>query len=470
VGLSAAVVLVAVVLAGQLSAPADARITLDPGTRYQTIVGWESTAAAGIHEPAHFPKFRDALFDRVVEDLGITRLRLEVRSGVENTHDWFAETIAGTLDYQGWRPKRYATINDNDDPNVIDWGGFHFTEMDRNVEQIVFPIRDRLERRGETLQVSLCYVAFTGQIPDDGTYHHADPREYGEFMEAVWRHLRDKYGWVPDNLEIILEPDNVRQWNGELIGRSMVEVARRLTAAGFTLPRFIAPSTTSMSVAVEYFDDMMRVRGASDLLSELSYHRYAGVSASTLSTIRERARRRGIASSMLEHMGASYEALHDDLKIGWVSAWSQYVLANVAADSGGHYYWIDVADPDTPRISLGRLGVFLRQYFHYVRPGAVRIGAETTNRQMDPVAFENTDGSTVVVVKADRQGLVAVEGLAAGVYSVSFVTGDAPQVVLPDVVLEAGGRLSVPMPGPGVFTVSGKRRPADRPIGASPRP
>jgi hypothetical protein len=94
-------------------------ITLDPTRTYQTITGWEAVAyALEPTEPA-FPNFKDTLFDQVVNDLGFNRVRLEVRSGVENTNDSWSDYQAGKIDYQTWRSRRYATINDDADPATI---------------------------------------------------------------------------------------------------------------------------------------------------------------------------------------------------------------------------------------------------------------------------------------------------------------------------------------------------------------
>ncbi len=61
-----------------------ATITLDPATTYQTISGWEAVAWASNDSPA-FVNFIDEVVDRAVNEVGIDRVRLEIRSGVENS-------------------------------------------------------------------------------------------------------------------------------------------------------------------------------------------------------------------------------------------------------------------------------------------------------------------------------------------------------------------------------------------------
>ncbi|MGH9175650.1 MAG: hypothetical protein ACRD1H_14890, partial [Vicinamibacterales bacterium] len=231
-------------------------IALNPSAVYQTMRGWEAIAEAGRHNP-RFGIYAPIVFDQVVA-AGIDRVRLEVRAGSENTTDSYGEWAAAGYPESGaaytrWRATRYETINDNADPNVIDASGFKWSEIDDTIETTVNPLRQRLAARGESLYVNLTYVAFTAQIAS-GLYIHDQRAEYAEFMLALFEHLQAKYGWVPNAIEVMLEPDNVPQWrSGTLIGQTVVETGRRLAAAGFT-PDFIAPSTTNMANASIYFD------------------------------------------------------------------------------------------------------------------------------------------------------------------------------------------------------------------------
>jgi len=195
-------------------------ITLYPSRAHQTITGWEAVAFALEPTNPAFPNFKDALFDQAVNDLGINRVRLEIRSSVENSTDAWSDYQTGKIDYQTWRSRRYATVNDNADPRTIDPAGFHFSEMDNTIERIVNPLREVLAAKGAKLIVNVNYVAFTRQITD-GLYIHNDPTEYAEFVLATYLHLKEKYGWVPNLWEVLLEPDNVSQWNGKLLGQAI---------------------------------------------------------------------------------------------------------------------------------------------------------------------------------------------------------------------------------------------------------
>jgi hypothetical protein len=429
-------------------------ITLDAVTHYQTITGWEATTFAG-QDNAAFPNFKDELFDQAINDLGINRVRLEVRSGVENTIDYYDQYRTGAIDYATWRAHRYATVNDNSNPNAIYAGGFHFTELDERIEDTVLPLRQLAQARGEPLWINLCYVAFTGQIGQGLLYIHDDPDEYAEFVLATFQHLQSKYGFAPDTWEILLEPDNVSQWSGALIGQAIAAADARLKAAGFS-PRFVAPSTTNMGNAVSYFDAMIQTPGVIPALEELSYHRYSGVSDANLQAIAQRAVQHGVNTAQLEHIGSTYQDLHKDLTMGRNSAWSLFVLAAPGDnDPDGAYYRVDVTDPNNPVVELSSRGKFMRQYFKFVRGGAVRIGASSSDGAFEPAAFTNGNGTTVVVVKAASGGDVTIQGLPAGTYGVRYTTNAVFDASLPDQTVEAGGALNASIPAAGVMTVYG---------------
>lgn len=430
-----------------------ATITVDPGTTFQTITGWEATAWVTEPSDPAFPHYRDALYDALVDDIGINRLRLEVRSGVENNQDNWSAHQDGTIAYQTWRSRRYATINDNPDPHSINWEGFHFSEMDWAIEHIVNPLRERWQNRGGKLYVNVNYVAFTGQITD-GRYLHDNPEEYAEFVLATYLHIQEKYGWVPDSWEVLLEPDNVSQWNGRRLGEAIVAAAQRLEAHGFA-PVFVAPSNTNMGNAVNYFDRMMEVPGVLPHLQEFSYHRYGGVSLANLQAIAARARQHGLNTSMLEWWtnGNTYHTLHEDLKIGNNSAWQQAVVRG--------FFDIDDSNPRNPSFAINAKTKFTRQYFKFIHSGALRVRSASRHPVLDPLAFMNADGAYVVVVKAESGDNFSIGGLAPGTYGITYTTHQADDVTLPDQTIGMGQKLLTGLPAPGVLTVYAKAMALD---------
>jgi hypothetical protein len=443
-------------------------IVVDPAVSYQTITGWEATAQAGQvecsldpvthqYDPSIYNRYKDSVLDQAAAD-GINRLRVEVSSGIENPVDYFTMYIDGQITFAEWEAHWYEIINDNDDAQEINPAGFQFSSLDHEVENVVLPLKQRLEMRGERLFISMNYADFRSSAFE----HKKAPEEYAEFVLATVQHVQSKYGWVPDAWEVILEPD-AAAWSATQVGQAMVAAGERLMTHGLPMV-FVAPSTLDMASAVTYFDQIIQVPGALSYLSELSYHRYRGVSEAELRDIAARGVEFGVNTAMLEHIGSGYQDLHQDLKTGRNSAWEQYVLAFCDLhDDGSKYYIIDQTDLINPSVSKGSRTQFLRQYFMYVRSGAVRIEATSSDTDLDPLAFINTDGTYVVVVKASTAGSFQIQGLAAGTYGIKYTTETQYDADLPDVTIGAGGLLEASIPAAGVITLHGRFLPTPTP-------
>jgi hypothetical protein len=432
-----------------------ANILVRPSVRFQTITGWEAHPQSGFESP-DFHLYKDSLFALAVNDLGINRLRLEIKSGAENTVDYYGQWRRGLISDSTWRCVRFATVNDNSDPNVINWNGFKFAALDTIVKKVIIPMRQRLAARGERLFINLEYVAFTSQICPGRQYHHDDsPQEYAEFILATSLYLRSKYGLIPDAWEVILEPDNTTFWRGPQIGRAIVATAAKLTANAFT-PRFIAPSTARVYNTIPYFDQMLtQVPGAKPYLRELSYHRYSSTTAAELQTIGARATQNGIRAGMLEKIKGTHHELHADLKYAKVTSWQQFALAFNANDGGDQYYRIDRTDPLRPKLAIGSRTKYLRQYFRFVRNGAVRIDATTSNALIDPVAFINANGKYVVVLKSAVSAPVSfgIQALPAGTYGLMSTNGVGVTLNWPDITILAGQVLKSRIPPKAAMTI-----------------
>jgi Bacterial Ig-like domain (group 2) len=430
-------------------APAGPVIDVSPGVTYQTMTGWEGNAYIGQGACDALPYYRDEVIERAANELGLNRVRLEVPSGVENPDDWWAPVVNGTNTVNLDALPRFAIINDNNDPFTINPAGFHFSFVDFKVDIVVNPLRQKLAARGEHLFVNLTYTDFAKTAFE----HTSNPDEYGELILYTFQHLQSKYGWVPDAVEIMLEPDNQSNWTPANIGRVMVAAGDRLAAAGFH-PAFIAPSNANATRAVEYFDSMLLVPRVTQYVTDFSYHRYSGATTATLQAIADRTASAGVRSQMLEHIGSGYEDLHEDIKLAKASAWEQYSIAACSTtDKGGLYFMVDDADPTHPVVSLGSRTKFLRQYFLFIRYGAIRLGASSADARFDPLAFRNTDGGFVVVVKASAGGSFQVRQLPAGRYGRKYTTAAEYNVDLPDVTIAAGASVAASIPAAGVITI-----------------
>lgn len=442
-----------------------ALIDVFPDRTYQTIHGWEASGQLGEVDcnPVAFEKYHDEVVHRAVNELGLTRVRLDLRSGTEQRTDTWPLFRSGQLSYPEWRGTWMVPENDNDDPFVADPAGFQWGKIDNSVEQVILPIKRALAARGESLFVNLNYIDFFLGASSKPFSHFDDPEEYAELVLQTFLHLKEKYGFVPDGLEILLEPENTPH-TAEDVGRATVAVVARLSAAGFH-PWIIAPSVTRAANAPLYYDKMLAIPGVAGLVDEIAYHRYTGISRPTLAAIANRARRDDVTTSMLEYISAGFGELYEDLTIANVSVWQQFTIAYCGKgprpDATGIYYRLDESDPEAPIVTMTRNARLFRQVFVYVRPGATRIGSLSSTGVVRPLAFRNADGRIVVVAWSTDDGSgagtpIEIRGLSPGRYGVNYSTTHGPyNKELPPVQAGSDGTVTITMPSAGVVTIYG---------------
>ena len=437
----------AMILAAGAAQADTARISIDRDERHQTIRAWD--AAVDLFWPQMLAPYRDEVFDSLLDEVGISRLTVGVFSGAENTDRSFEDYLADRIDNDEWRGRRFMTVNDDGDPFHINWPGFDFANLDWRIEKTVLPLLEKAKARGRRLEISLSYIAATKENAG-GTYIHAEPEEYAEFILAAFLHLQEKYGIVPDAVEALAGPEAAPDWTPEKLGRAIVAASRRLQEAGFR-PHFIAPSVDDARNAVAWIDGIAAVPGAMASVREFSYHRNRGGRNPVIEEIGAAAARLGIDTFMagLWAGGASADVLYSDLVRGNVAAWQ--------GDTVWTHHEVDPALPKADKLVLKQNARYFRQYTDYVHPGDVRIGADSSNRRLAvAAAFLGTDGEVTVVIDAAREGQVEIPGLPAGTYYVSYaVEAGSGRIEQPFAVVE-GTPLIVEMPGKGVVTVTSR--------------
>ena len=444
-------------------APPAQQILVNGAVRHQTIDGWathlrmwEEDKAGDRYDPTIEP-YAAQVFRFLVDSVGINAVRLEIPSGMENSNNRWKAFREGRLSYGAWQKTRFEKINDNGDANALNAAGFQFDNLDFRVEYMLAPLRQALEARGEKLHVNVNYTDFRwDETIEQGSLSHANnPSEFAEFVHASFARLRDRYGIVPDAFEVILEPDNTAGWRGSNIGRGLVAATDRLRGSGFT-PEVIAPSNSTMEGAISYFDEMMAVPGAASRVRSFAYHRYGSQRVSDVATIRARAQAAGLKTAMLEKVDAGIDVLLEDLTVGNVSAWQQWAAASSTktSDNGGYYARVDLANPAKP-VGMAKHSDQLAQVFRFVRRGAVRVDATSTDDRQS-VAFINADGRYVVIVRTrGAVGEFGVLGLPAGRYAQRFVSDERRTESIAPMEIPANGFVPANVTEAGVLTIYG---------------
>ncbi len=430
-------------------------ISLNPAIVYQTMNGWEVPILNTVLDYDDILPFMGPLMDQAVNDLGLNKIAIGQNSGDENPSEACQVQYLNRMINEGAYTNNcaYNVINDNNDPNVVNPNGFHFLILDWQIDHLVLPMKQRVEARGEKLYVLLTYVDFE----PSAFKHYQNPEEYAELMQVVFEHMRTKYGFVPDGINVMNEPDQVPGWDATTMGRVIARTGPRLAALGYQ-PDFVGPSSVDKGRAVPYFDAMMAVSGVNRYLKDLSWHCYADSAANSSSAIGGSAVRYGVRTSMTEcwSTGNTYQLFHQELKSSRNASWQ---VATINGLNG--YYEVNAT---TGQVTLRPKAKYFRQYFKFVRAGARRIEATTTNAAFDPVAFINTDGTYVVVVKASAAGTFTVGNLPAGTYGLFHTTGpdgltvSSYDVKGPDQAIVVGQSVSATIPGAGVLTIYAKTR------------
>jgi len=426
-----------------------AQVTIDEHEHHQVMAGWEVTARVWEFDKANdrfdgsWLAHREELAAMLVNEAGIDRLRLEIKSGIENPVDYWALFAAGKIGYRQYKDHFYEKINDDADPTTLNAAGIQFSDLDWRVENIVLPVKKQLEARARRLRLNLAYGDFKWTA-SKGTLSHAEnPAEYAELIVATFSHLKDKYGLVPDCLEIIIEPDNSDDWSGAAIGKAIVAASARLDAAGFADVDIIAPSTAKAQRATDYYEDIRRVPGAAARMKTLSYHRYEDLpDASDLNEIRETARAAGMNTAMLEYVDAGVSDLLADLSEGDANAWQKYGIATRrGADGKTRPGWLIVAhdrERGWPELRLTPTARALALVFNAVDQGSIRVGARSSNEDLAVVGFITPRKKLVVAAHALADMPLTISGLRKGRYRLESEDSDAAEQTKPQEITVDG--------------------------------
>lgn len=401
---------------GPLAYPA-VTVTLDPSVDYQTVSGW---GASSYSPPWTTSELREEVIREAVNDLGLTRLRLEGTSG-NRSND-----------------RRWEWPNDNADPEDIDWSAFNTAGFDERTAETVTPFKDQVEANGELFN---CYVSpsffdggSSGEVPP---WLLHNPGEYAEFAEAFLLRLRDVHGIEADYYCILNEAGNNNPFTASVVARMIKALGPRLEALGLRT-KIQFPECVNANTSWNYIQALRNDPEVWRYIGCVSYHLYGGNDARP--SIRDFAWARSLPTGQTEYMGLTMDHLYDDFTLGGVSYWEIYGIGSQFQSNYSR---------------LGRTGRYwsFRQVMHYVRPGAVRIGATSDDPTVRVLAFVKNERTTVVLINGAGARTVNVDNLPAGDYGVSQSVGDQPCQELGIEAVATKSGLTVSIPSNAVMTV-----------------
>ena len=403
-------------------------VTVDVTTNRQTIRAWAAGNDVGcVDYPVSCQGYRNELLDTAVA-MGLNGVHMTLQiAEVEDNADLFQTWINTNADAphanrNAWIANNGSPTNDNADPNTISASGLVWGRFNHTMNQIVVPMRQKLAARGEKLHLSFVM----GHTSLSNQYFVDNPAEYGEWVLALWNKFQTTYGFVPDALEIMGEPDHGdRQVTpAELV--AMLNAARtRLLAAGHAEPLFYAPGTVSGPAARQYYLDMKTANAtAAGYIDVLTYHRYVDIDDTLLGNLFNTANTDGkLGTGMTEYdQRYNISKLWADLKVGHGVLHSALSLGYPSSTDWGHLLYPTGSGPYT--INKVNRVKYMEHIWKYVRGGAVAKRVTNSHASCDGLAFRNPNGTYVVVLKASGAVTCTVANLPPGTYGRRRTQGD----------------------------------------------
>jgi O-glycosyl hydrolase len=451
-----------------LAETAQGRITINPAERFQIIQGF------GVNYTG--PYFRDdqkPMFDMLIKDLGATMFR-----------------VVPYLVYSNWEE-----TNDNNDPNIMNWEYYNDRYSTPIFEATWNGLRF-LNSRGIRP-----VIALMGPVPDwmlddswsppkhkvcqpDSRQHALKPAMYGEFAEtavSMVMYARSKAGidfeyFSPFNETDCYPPEGPRI-DPDDAPKVLAAVAHRLKKEGLGDIR-LTPADQAV-ITNDYISGILRDPELMKQVGAFTFHTYG---ENSVGPQVERVRHSN--DPQVPVWLTEYGDLNDQDKTAQ-NEWTKYSLASnrralTALDQGANAVFFFDAFDDYEECArrLTFYGLFrsashiyspkkryyaTRQLYHFVMPGAQRIGISSDAPGMTLSAFHDGSTGSFVVVGVKEGGPqkfdVTLPSTACPVDSWEIYettpildcarTGSAESV---------NGTASIELPEEAVFTLVGKIR------------
>jgi hypothetical protein len=428
----AAFLTIAVVFGGSPARAVD--VTVNTGLKYQQMLGWSTV----INVPNGTPDWlRLQIYDELIDQLGLSAIDLTPPISWEDPG------------------------NDDADPTTINWSKFDTAGLDRMLLEKIAPFQQRVEARGEP------FVIHHRGIGGNQNSYLYDSAESAEWAAALCYRIKQTLGVAPTYIAISNEPDighqvdpssGLSEYTPEIMADRIKTLGPKLKALGLSTtiryPECMKPGETTPPAPAPY--------GAWQWVSELdaqnpecwpyigaiSWHEYGNGSSGRIQLFNV-AQSRGLTTVQTE-TGPGFGSLYENLVKGGVSDWTRFGCQMTVR-----------TNPSLGGYTMGTSGVNsefwdFRQVMHYVRPGAVRVGASTSLSYIRPVAFIKNGKVTTILVNTTGGGAmnVTVKNLPAGQYGVSEAVNTAvPSYELGIKTVAPGGSITVPVSVNGVLTV-----------------
>ena len=365
-----------------------ADVVIDRSQKFQTMEGWGhgggvlggTYIAASMLSPSLADPVNHQYLDYLVDELGLT-----------GTRTWEVG------------PRIDGTGNDRGDCDIVDWNLFEGDTLSAQAAGYLVYFQNRILAKGfqPSLYSSPGYPTHASDVKPWVMNHP------GERAQQIWAsalYLKTNYGLNISYAVIYNEPSIA----STILADDIKALGPRFAANGLTTQsqyaECVAPQTDWNYITPELNDvDMWPHVG------RISYHNY-GTADPYRTYLRDFGKAKGLTTAQTEMGNPTFDDLFNDLMLAGVSYWEVAYSANATLVPNAGLTGF------TPSSTFFRL----RQLIHYLRPGAVRIGAASSDPLIHVLAFSQSGKITTVIENTSGSAqTINLSGLPPGNYGLS---------------------------------------------------
>ncbi|HWF18034.1 MAG TPA: putative Ig domain-containing protein [Verrucomicrobiae bacterium] len=371
-----------------------ADVVIQPAQTFQTITGWghgggvlggtagaESMLPQAVADPVNYQ-----YLDYLTDDLGLT-----------GTRTWEVG------------PRIDGTGTDDGDCDFVDWNLFEADTFSAQDAAYLVHYQNRILAEG--FQPSFySSPGYPTHASDSKPWVMNHPGERAQQIWASSLYLKTNYGLNISYAVIYNEPSMAYT----ILTDDIKALGPRFLAQGLTTrvqyAEAVAPQTDWNYITPALSDpDLWKYVG------RISYHNY-GTADPYRSYLRDFGNARGLGTAQTEMGNPTFDDLFNDLTLAGVTYWEvAYSGGNTLANNAGLTAF-------TPSGTFFRL----RQLMHYVQPGAVRIGAASSDPSLRVLAFsQNGKVTTVIENTSPSAQTINLSALPPGSYGLSQAVSGA---------------------------------------------
>jgi O-glycosyl hydrolase len=439
--LASALALSTLVLGGAPAQAAAVTVTVDGGTRFQTMDGFGVSANSEMWKGG---QLKPAL-DMLVDQNGSTVFRVIV-----DMTDW-------------------ESTNDNADPNTFNWAYYDQVYSSPKFQDL-WATMAYLNSRGITNNLILDFMGRGPAWMGGATLTSAMEDEWVEEVSSAAYYARNtahvQFGmFAPDNEEDLGAGIEGMAMSASVYADAMNKLAVKLDAIGLTDLRLLGPDTATPNI---YWGEMTAYPTLMSKVDHLTFHSYTGDTNGADADIKQSLPGKDFWMDEFSLFDDSFALLSQGaagllMWDGYDSAYyhpllhgATYTPPNDAGNGPALIAYDTTTGVYTPRKELYQFA----QLYRFVPAGSQRIGATSSSQSVRVVAFRDPASGRVTVVGENTSSsgqavALSLAGLTVPPAFQYFQTNASSNLAQGASVPVSGGSASVSVPGDTIFTLTG---------------